>query len=105
MDEASIDPEQRRKAFYALRDARKAMEEMLAESVRTNDTRPVFAKLKAWLPVVIEGEKDMGNLLSSRDPLDHVGQLRQIASKMRLLGQRQIDIIAEYIERAIGELL
>ena len=100
----SIDTEQRIAAYNALRDARKAMEEMIAEADRTNDTRPVFAKLKKWLPNVAEGEKDMGNVLSTRDPGDHLGELQQIATRMRQLGQRQTDAIAALIERAIAKV-
>jgi len=47
----------------------------------------------------------LGNLLLDRDPFSHLSELRQIAAKLRLQGQRQSDAIAELIERAVGTLM
>ena len=104
MDDESNDPTQRVAAFNLLREARKAMQRMIEDATNRNDTQPLYAKLKVWLVIVTEGEEDMSNLLSTRHPNDHVGELRQVASKMRLLGRKQTDEVATLIERAISKI-
>ena len=87
-------------AWRVLRDAREAIEEMIGEAVRTNDTGSMYDKLKRWLPIVLAAEKDVGNVIGELDPRDHVMETWQIAAKLRQLGQRKTDEIAGKLERA-----
>lgn len=105
MHEGSVETEMRIAAWRALREAKAAMEEMIADAVGMNDTRPMYDKLKRWLPVIAAAEKDVGNVIADLDPLQHVNGLRQVAAKLRQLGQRKTDEIAGKIERADGMLM
>jgi hypothetical protein len=105
MQEDSIDPEKRVTAWRALREARQDMEGMIDDAVRTNDTRPMYDKLKKWLLIIAAAEKDVGNLIGDLDPLPHVMEIRQIVAKLRQLGQRKTDEIASKLERADGMLM
>jgi hypothetical protein len=105
MHEGSVETEKRIAAWRALREAKAAMEEMMADTVGMNDTRPMYDKLKKWLPVIAAAEKDVGNVISDLDPLQHVIGLRHVAAKLRQLGQRKTDEIAGKIERADSMLM
>jgi hypothetical protein len=105
MHEGSVETEKRIAAWRSLREAKAAMEEIIADAVRMNDTRPMYDKLKRWLPAIAAAEKDVGNVIADLDPLQHVMGLRQVAAKLRQLGQRKTDEIAGKIERADGMLM
>jgi hypothetical protein len=92
-------------AWRVLREAREAIEEMIGEAVRTNDTRPMYDKLKRWLPIVLAAERDVGNVIGELDPAAHVMETRQIAAKLRQLGQRKTDEIAGKLERACSMVM
>jgi hypothetical protein len=55
---------QRGVAWLGTRDARKLMEEIIADPTRAI----LQPKLKVWLTTVLEAEKDVGNLLSGSRP-------------------------------------
>ena len=55
---------QRGAAWLGTRDARKLMEEIIADPTRAI----LQPKLKVWLTTVLEAEKDVGNLLSGSRP-------------------------------------
>ena len=105
MHEGSIETEKRIAAWRALREAKAAMEEMIADAVRMSHTRPLYDKLMKWLPIIEAAEKDVGNVIADLDPLAHVMEIRQIAAKLRQLGQRKADEIAARIERAYSMLM
>ena len=105
MHEGSVEPEKRIAAWRALREAKAAMEELIADAVRMNDTRPMYEKLKKWLGTVGDAEKEVGNLISDEEPFTHLLELRRIAVQLRQLGQRKTDSIAQMIERADGHLM
>jgi hypothetical protein len=105
MHEGSVEPEKRIAAWRALREAKAAMEEMIADAVRMSDTRPMYDKFKKWLPVIAAAEKDVGNVIGDLDPLEHVMELRQVAAKLRQLGQRKTDEIAAQLERVYSMLM
>lgn len=105
MHEGSVDTEKRIAAWRALREAKAVMEEMIAEAVRMSDTLPVYDKLKKWLPAIAAAEKDVGNVITDLDPLARVMEIRQIAAKLRQLGQRKTDEIAAKLERADSMLM
>jgi hypothetical protein len=105
MHEGSVDTEKRIAAWRALREARTATEEMIAEAVRMNDTRPMYDKLKKWLPAIVAAENDVGNVIADLDALQRVMDIRQVAAKLRQLGQRKTDEIAGKLERADSMLM
>jgi hypothetical protein len=105
MHEGCVDTEKRIAAWRALREAKAAMEEMMTDSVRMNDTSPLYDKLKKWMPVIAAAEKDVGNVTADLDPLARVMEIRQIAAKLRQLGQRKTDEIAAKLERADSMLM
>jgi hypothetical protein len=100
------DPEetkQRVTAWYALRDAKAAMQEMIAEAARTNDAR-IAEKLNKWLPVIVAAEKHVSNVIADLDASKWM-DIRPIAVKLRQLGKRKSDEIAGKIEQAVGALM
>jgi hypothetical protein len=105
MHEGSVETEKRIAAWRALREAKAALEEIIADAVRMSDTRPVYNKIKKWLPVVAAAEKDVGNVIGDLDPLAHVMAVRQVAAKLRQLGQRKTDEIAAKLEHADSLLM
>jgi hypothetical protein len=104
MYEDSIEPQKRVAAWYALRDAKAAMEEIIAEAARTSDAR-LSDKLKKWLATVTVAEKDVSNLIGELDPSQYILEIRQIAAKLRQLGKRKADEIAGKLERADSMLM
>jgi hypothetical protein len=105
MHEGSVEIGKRIAAWRALREAKEAMEGLIADAVRMKDTRPMYDKLKKWLLVVTAAEKEVGNVTADLDPLAHVMEMRQIAAKLRQLGQRKTDEIASKLDLADGMLM
>ena len=62
------------------------MEEIIGDAVRMSDTRPLYDKVTKWLPTVVAAEKEVGNLISDVDPLQHVMEIRRIANQSTSLG-------------------
>lgn len=75
------------------------------DAVRMNDTRPLYDKLKKWTPVIAAAERNVGDITAELDPLAHLMEIRQIAAKLRQLGQRKTDEIAAKLERADSMLM
>jgi hypothetical protein len=105
MNEGSVTTEQRLAAQVQLKKAKAGIEELLSDSLGKSDARSLFERLQRWLPTVTEAINDTGNLLSDRDPLARVMELRTIAQRLRQLGQRKTDEIAKSLENADAFLM
>jgi hypothetical protein len=77
MHEGLVPTDRRVAAYYQLKKAKAGMEELIVESVRSAETRPLYDKLKKCLPTVTEAVQATGNIISDSDPqLDTTGQIR-----------------------------